>query len=66
LIGSRYPRLPVKTAEPVPKSKIKEIVEALRGLTVRAPVRRGEAAVRDFAGTGVDVTGEMDAENETA
>ena len=66
LVGSRYPRLPVRTAEPVPKSKVKEIVEALRGLTVRAPVRRGEVVVRDSAGTGVDVIAEMDAETETA
>jgi CxxC motif-containing protein len=66
LAGSRYPRLPVRTAEPAPKSKVKEIVEALRGLTVRAPVRRGEVVVRDSAVTGVDVIAEMDAETETA
>ena len=66
MVGSRYLRLPVRTAEPAPKSKVKEIVEALRGLTVRAPVRRGEVVVRDVAGTGVDVIGEMDAETENA
>ena len=66
MVGSRYLRLPVRTAELVPKSKVKEIVEALRGLTVRAPVRRGEVVVRDVAGTGVDVIAEMDAETETA
>jgi CxxC motif-containing protein len=65
VVGGRYPRLPVRTAEPVPKSKLKEVVEALRGVTVRAPVRRGEVVVRNVAGTGVDVVAEMDAEAET-
>jgi len=66
VVGGRYPRLPVRTSEPIPKSKIREVVEALRGVTVKAPVRRGEVVVRDVAGTGVDVIAEMDVELEEA
>jgi len=66
VVGSRYPRLPVRTSGPVPKSKVKEVVEALRGVVVRAPVKRGEIILRNVAGTGVDVIAEMDAEPETS
>jgi len=66
VVGGRYPRLPVRTAEPVPKSKVKEVVEALRGVTVRAPVKRGEVVARNVAGTGVDVVAEMDVEPEAS
>uniref|UniRef100_A0A7C3SLS7 DUF1667 domain-containing protein n=1 Tax=Thermofilum pendens TaxID=2269 RepID=A0A7C3SLS7_THEPE len=64
VVGGRYPRLPVRTSEPVPKRKVREVVEALRGVTVKVPVRRGEVVVRDVAGTGVDVIAEMDVELE--
>jgi CxxC motif-containing protein len=66
VLGGRYPRLPVRTSEPVPKSKIREVVEALRSVTVKAPVRRGEVIVRNVAGTGADVVAEMDVEPEAA
>ena len=66
VVGGRYPRLPVRTSEPIPKSRIREVVEALRGVIVKAPVRRGEVIVRDVAGTGVDVIAEMDVELKEA
>lgn len=66
VVGGRYPRLPVRTSEPVPKSKIREVVNTLRGVAVKAPVRRGEVVVRDVAGTGVDVIAEMDVKPEGA
>ena len=50
IIGGRYPRLPVRTSEPVPKEKIKEVINQLKGLTVKAPVRRGDVILRNVAG----------------
>jgi len=62
IIGGRYPRLPVRTSEPVPKEKIKEVINQLKGLTVKAPVRRGDVILRNVAGTGADIIAEMDVE----
>jgi len=54
--------LPVRTSEPVPKEKIKEVINQLKGLTVKAPVRRGDVILRNVAGTGADIIAEMDVE----
>lgn len=48
-------RVPVRTAEPIPRDQLVAVVEALRGLSVAAPVCRGEVVVADILGTGVDV-----------
>ncbi|WP_461864568.1 DUF1667 domain-containing protein [Thermococcus sp.] len=62
ILGAKYPRLPVRTAEPVPKDRILDVIAALRGVVVRAPVRRGQVIVENVAGTGVDVIAERDME----
>ena len=49
------PLVSVRTAEPVPKASIEEILDILRPLTVAAPVRIGQILVEDVAGTGVPV-----------
>lgn len=48
-------RLPVKTREDIPKEKLFDAMRALDGVTVRAPVRRGDVVLRDVCATGVDV-----------
>ncbi|MDD4850766.1 MAG: DUF1667 domain-containing protein [Gemmiger sp.] len=53
--GAAYPRCPVKTAAPIPKGKIFEVMATLDGLTLRAPVTLGQVVVKNAAGTGVDV-----------
>jgi CxxC motif-containing protein len=53
--GAAIRRVPVRTAEPIPRDQLRAAVEALRGVRVAAPVRRGEVAVADLLGTGVDV-----------
>lgn len=53
--GGAHPRCPVKTAAPVPKGKITEVMRALEGLTLSAPVRVGQVVLRDVCGTGVDI-----------
>lgn len=55
LTGGEIARAPVKTAEPVPKQKIFEIIDEISKTTLTAPVAIGDAAVKNAAGTGVDV-----------
>lgn len=49
------PVAPVRTKGDVPKEKIFDCMAAIRGAAVRAPVKIGDVAVKDIAGTGVDV-----------
>ncbi len=53
--GAVIPRVPVRSAEEVPKDRIGDVVGALRGLRVQAPVHRGDVVLEDAAGTGIDV-----------
>lgn len=53
--GATIRRVPVRTAEPIPKAQVVALAEALRGLRVRAPVRRGDVVLADALGTGTDV-----------
>ncbi len=52
--GSATP-LSVKTAGPVPKHLIGEVMKALRNTKVAAPVAIGETVLPNVCGTGVDV-----------
>ncbi len=45
----------VKTEADIPKSKIFECVEALKGVEITAPVKIGDIVLADVAGTGVNV-----------
>ena len=45
----------VKTRSDIPKDKIFACVQALKGVTVAAPVAIGQVILPDVAGTGVDV-----------
>ncbi len=47
--------VPVKTAADIPKGKIGECMDAIRHAELEAPVRIGEVALADVAGTGVDI-----------
>lgn len=55
ITGGTLPRLPVRTAEPVPKTVVLHLARALRDLTVEAPLHRGQVVLSDALGTGVDV-----------
>ncbi len=57
--GSPVP-LSVKTASPVPKEKIREIMDALSRAQVSAPVRAGDVILPDVLHTGVDVIATRD------
>ena len=45
----------VKTRSDIPKGKIFDSVKALKGVTVKAPVKIGDVIVENVAETGVDM-----------
>lgn len=45
----------VKTRSDVPKEKIFACVKALKGITVKAPVKIGDVIIENAADTGVDI-----------
>ncbi len=53
LVGGESPCVSVKTG-PVPKDKMFDVLAALKNTVLTAPVKIGDIAVRDAAGTGVD------------
>lgn len=48
-------RVPVRTSAAFPKGQVGAMLEAIYGLRVSLPVRRGDVLIRDFDGSGVDV-----------
>ncbi|MFA9465183.1 MAG: DUF1667 domain-containing protein [Velocimicrobium sp.] len=53
--GGNMKMIPVKTKGDVPKSKIGEVMDALKGFVVKAPIYIGDVIIQNVAGTGVDV-----------
>lgn len=52
--GSRRP-LPVKTSEPIEKSKVFDCLAEIRSRSVTLPVRCGEVIIRRVCGTSADI-----------
>ena len=55
LAGADLRMLPVKTASPVPKDKMAEIMKEISAITAHAPVRTGDVLLENAAGTGVSI-----------
>ena len=55
LEGALHPRLPVRTNQPVSKTMVTAVCEALRAVRVVAPVQRGMVILPNVLNTGVDV-----------
>ena len=53
-----FPRLPVKSAEPIPKASMMEAMKVIRKTRVEAPVFMGDVIIPDIAGTGIDIIAE--------
>lgn len=53
--GGTAPRASVKTEREVPKDKVMECMDALKGVCVKAPVSIGDTVVENIAQTGVDM-----------
>jgi CxxC motif-containing protein len=60
--GGARPLLPVYTAAPFPKGRIFELLAALRGVDVAAPMRADQVVLADALGTGIDVLASCDME----
>ena len=54
-VGGELTRCPVRTAAPIPKDKMFEVMAVIDRLTVTAPVQRGQVLLTDVLGTGADV-----------
>jgi CxxC motif-containing protein len=53
--GGLFPRLPVRTVEPIPKGLVARACDELRHVSVAGPVGMGDIVLRDVSGSGVDV-----------
>ena len=53
--GGTHKLCPVKTAAPVPKSRVGDVLAAIRSAKACAPVRLGDVILPNVADTGVDV-----------
>lgn len=53
--GAAIERCPVKTKGSVPKEKMFDVMAALDGVCLKAPVACGQTVLADVCGTGVDV-----------
>lgn len=53
--GGKVPMINVKTERDIPKDKIFECIDALRGVTMKAPVHIGDIILENVADTGVNI-----------
>lgn len=53
--GGDHAMVSVKTKEDIPKGRIADCINALKGITVEAPVAIGDVIVPDVLGLGVDI-----------
>jgi CxxC motif-containing protein len=53
--GGILPVVSVKTATDIPKKKIAECLEQLKGVEVAAPIQIGDVVLENAAGTGISV-----------
>lgn len=60
ITGARWPRLPVRTVEAVPKGLVLDVCRALAAVHLHAPVAIGDVVVADVCGTGIDVVATRD------
>jgi CxxC motif-containing protein len=53
--GGILPRLSVVSTDEVPRAKLRECLNALYRIKVKAPVRCGDKVIANVCGTGVDI-----------
>lgn len=53
--NGRQPMVSIKTKTDIPKEKVKECMEALKGIEAEAPICIGDVILSDVAQTGVDI-----------
>ena len=55
VMGGDMPLVSVKTASPIPKSKIADVLKLLEDITMHSPVNIGDVIIENAANTGIDV-----------
>ena len=58
--GGIHPLVPVYTKEPFPKSRIFELLKAIRRLQMEAPVTMNQVVLKNALGEGIDVIASRD------
>lgn len=58
--GGLWRRLPVKSAAPIPRDRVRAAASELTAVVVTAPIRLGEVVHADLLGTGIDVVATRD------
>ncbi len=53
--GGVIPLVSVKSSKEIPKERVMDVMDAIAGVQVKAPVKAGDVLVEDVAGTGVDI-----------
>jgi CxxC motif-containing protein len=60
--GGAWRRVPVKTSGSIPKTMVREVARAVRGIEVEAPIKMGTVVLANVLGTGVDIVTTRDME----
>lgn len=55
LAGKDHDLLPVRSSRPIPKEKLFDCMEAIRGVTAKTPVSLYEVILPNICGTGADI-----------
>ena len=58
--GGLWARLPVHATDEMPKNQMWDVIEALRTMSVAAPIAMGDVIVAGILGTDVDVVASRD------
>ncbi len=53
--GGDFPMASVRTNHPIPLAKIRDVMDEIRAIRVKAPVTTGDVILRNPAGTDTDV-----------
>lgn len=62
--GGKVPLVSVKTASPVPKKKMKEVMNLINKTQVNAPVNIGDMLIADVSGTNVPLVATSSVDKE--
>ncbi len=58
--GAGYPRMPVKTDKDISKKLMTDVMRALDGVQLKAPVKRGDIVIPNVCGTDVNIVATRD------
>ncbi len=58
--GTESELLPVRSAEPLPKSKLFDCMAEIRKAEVSAPIKRRDVIIPNICGTGIDIVATKD------